>query len=351
MKPNVFIGSSSENLALANAIQENLEFDGNITVWNQGIFKLSSTALDDLIKALDHFDFAIFVFKPDDMIHMRGDSYNVVRDNVIFELGLFIGKLGKNRVFYLTPRSVEKLHLPTDLLGHTYGVYDDKREDRNLNAAIGIFCNQVRKELQEFIYVNLSDFANETESAKKIVIGRSKYWEFELAVELLNSKLVEINQSAEELAADRIIQHKTNMDQEQLREFVQTSLSTVIGMAEQFQKVLVELTVSFGPAGSPGNAHDIKKAVDRLVQIAKELLIWEYQLNAIIPPENLKKVKQLMKGWSSVFIDQFNTLAPQLQEMIDEAKSKGSCHRKINLVLESPAGMQEITEIFKRLYS
>jgi predicted nucleotide-binding protein len=51
MKSRVFIGSSVENLNIANTLQVNLEYDGNITVWNQGVFNLSSNALADLLEA------------------------------------------------------------------------------------------------------------------------------------------------------------------------------------------------------------------------------------------------------------------------------------------------------------
>jgi predicted nucleotide-binding protein len=97
MKPSVFIGSSVENLTIANTLQLNLEYDGNVTVWNQGVFSLSSNALKDLTNALANFDFAIFVFQPDDMTTMRNVAHNTVRDNIIFELGLFIGKLGREK--------------------------------------------------------------------------------------------------------------------------------------------------------------------------------------------------------------------------------------------------------------
>ncbi|MFS1985957.1 hypothetical protein BCU00_019600 [Vibrio breoganii] len=39
--------------------------------------------------------------------------------------------------------------MPTDLLGITPGVYDDQRSDNNLQAALGPFCYQVRKQLKQ----------------------------------------------------------------------------------------------------------------------------------------------------------------------------------------------------------
>jgi predicted nucleotide-binding protein len=62
MKPGVFIGSSAEQLDTADAIQQNLEHYCEPTVWNQGVFRLSSNALDDLLRTLEKTDFGIFVF-------------------------------------------------------------------------------------------------------------------------------------------------------------------------------------------------------------------------------------------------------------------------------------------------
>ena len=43
----------------------------------------------------------------------------VPRDNVIFELGLLMGALGRERVFILKPRNVD-IRIPSDLLGVTW---------------------------------------------------------------------------------------------------------------------------------------------------------------------------------------------------------------------------------------
>ncbi|WP_284460861.1 nucleotide-binding protein, partial [Chryseobacterium sp.] len=140
MKPNIFIGSSVESLGIAYNVQQLLEHDCDPTVWTQGIFNLSNTGIESLIKALNNFDYAIFIFKPDDISNIKRENYNVIRDNVIFELGLFIGKLGRENVFFVVPKDTENLHLPSDLNGINHGTYDPNRSDGNTLAALGPFC-------------------------------------------------------------------------------------------------------------------------------------------------------------------------------------------------------------------
>jgi len=147
MKPKVFIGSSVEGLTVAYAIQENLSHVAEVTVWDQGVFDLSSTAIHDLIREAEQSDFAIFPFTPDDVTEIRSLKSNTVRDNVIFEFALFAGKLGLDRVFYVIPQGQPNLHLPTDLAGITPGKYETNRRDGKLEAALGPFCNQVRKQI------------------------------------------------------------------------------------------------------------------------------------------------------------------------------------------------------------
>lgn len=140
IKPSVFVGSSAESLKIAEAIQKNLEYSYHVTVWNQGIFKPSSSSLTDLIEALDKFDFAIFAFNPDDITKLKNKKYSSVRDNVIFEMGLFIGKIGKERTFYIKPRNVELL-LPSDLIGFNPATYDSSHP--NILAALGSPCSEI----------------------------------------------------------------------------------------------------------------------------------------------------------------------------------------------------------------
>jgi hypothetical protein len=156
-KPRIFIGSSTEGLNVAYAVQQNLEHTFEVTVWNQDVFNLSLPVITSLINSLSNFDAAIFVFSSDDITNIRGNDYSTIRDNVIFETGLFIGRIGINRVFFLKPRNPNNLHLPSDLLGVAVGEYDPNRSDGNLVAATGAFCSQVRHQLSIPLTTSPSD--------------------------------------------------------------------------------------------------------------------------------------------------------------------------------------------------
>jgi predicted nucleotide-binding protein len=142
-RPRVFIGSSSEGLAVAETIQLGLEHDADCTIWNQSVFSLSSTTIESIVDAAVGFDFAVLVLTPDDMIVKRGQESAMPRDNIIFEIGLFTGVLGRARTFMVHRRDAA-LELPSDLAGVTTATYFD-RSDGNLDAALGPVCTRIKR--------------------------------------------------------------------------------------------------------------------------------------------------------------------------------------------------------------
>ena len=144
MKPSLFIGSSKESLDTAYALQENLEPIAEVTVWDQGIFTLSQPTISSLLNALDKSKFGIFILSPDDVTKIRGSEFQTARDNIVFELGLFIGRLGLEKTFFIIPRNSLDMHLPSDLLGLTPAFFDSNRNDGNIRAALGPASNQIR---------------------------------------------------------------------------------------------------------------------------------------------------------------------------------------------------------------
>jgi hypothetical protein len=147
--PRIFIGSSSEHTLIAATIQEELDNDAKVTIWTQDIFKPGNNIIDDLNEALSQSDFGLFVFTPDDIINIKGETKQATRDNVVFELGLCMGKLGKNRTFFITPEEAgTNFRICSDLAGINFLKYKANRDD-NLNAALGPACNQIRRQIKK----------------------------------------------------------------------------------------------------------------------------------------------------------------------------------------------------------
>lgn len=179
-KPKIFIGSSVEGLEIAYAVQQNLSYNVEVTVWSQGVFELSMTSIESLISILEQSDFAIFIFSPDDIIKIREIEHITVRDNVIFELGLFIGKLGRERTFIILPDKID-FHIPTDLLGITTGKFETNRLDGNFQAATGPVCHQIRTQINKIGKLNNSEIVSEGDTNNVSEVTETKktvWWDF-----------------------------------------------------------------------------------------------------------------------------------------------------------------------------
>lgn len=140
----VFIGSSIESLEVAYAAQRVLKRFFAVKVWDQDVFRPSDYIIHALMEELDNSDFGIFVFAPDDIVKIREQEYSATRDNIIFELGLFMGRLGKDRCYILSPTGTMDHRLPTDLLGLTIATYDP---EENLLGALVPACYAIKDKI------------------------------------------------------------------------------------------------------------------------------------------------------------------------------------------------------------
>jgi hypothetical protein len=166
-KPTLFIASSVEGLRIADAINANLEHDAHCTLWRNGTFKLSSQTVDDLVKKSSAIDFAVFAFTPDDVTTIRDHEQAVARDNVIFELGLFIGAIGKERCYIIKPRGVE-MHLPSDLLGMNVADYAVDRPDDDLASALNYACKLIKDRIADLGTIDRSQFSKAVSHARHV---------------------------------------------------------------------------------------------------------------------------------------------------------------------------------------
>lgn len=145
-KVRVFIISSAEALPVARLVRNAFEHDPFLTtVWTDGVFRVANYTLQDLEAELDDSDFAVAIAHADDLTESRGKDWPSPRDNVVFELGLFMGKLGRQRAILMEPRE-EKVKLPSDLSGITTIPY---RFESGKDAAslIASACDKLRQHI------------------------------------------------------------------------------------------------------------------------------------------------------------------------------------------------------------
>lgn len=134
-KPRLFIGSSQKNLRVAQLLASSLKDCAQVEIWNQGFFGMGEGYLESLVKKLEDYDFAAFILAPDDMTSSGAETRPAPRDNVLFESGLFMGVLGRDRVFLVVDPSAQ-LKIPSDLAGITLANYDGTRVRGNDTGAV-----------------------------------------------------------------------------------------------------------------------------------------------------------------------------------------------------------------------
>jgi CRP/FNR family cyclic AMP-dependent transcriptional regulator len=146
-QPMLFIGSSTEALPIANELQSGFKHDKfDAIIWKDGVFGPGGVAFDSLSQVAGRADFAAFIISPDDAVISREEEKLAPRDNVIFELGLFMGVLDRPRVFLIREHDAD-VKIPSDLLGITQVTYVLKK-GVDLVTALGPVCNELRKAIQ-----------------------------------------------------------------------------------------------------------------------------------------------------------------------------------------------------------
>lgn len=142
----IFMGSSSEAKDYMDEIAVKLEeLDARTLPWyssGKGIFIPGDNTIDALIKITKRVQAAVFIFNADDQVWNDKSALEVsdaVRDNVLFEYGLFAGALGKEKVCFVCKG---KPRLATDLQGITY--VDGDKGDLTVKSKLKDWLSVIR---------------------------------------------------------------------------------------------------------------------------------------------------------------------------------------------------------------
>jgi CRP/FNR family cyclic AMP-dependent transcriptional regulator len=143
-EPVLFLGCSTEAIGIAREIQAAFSHDPFVVeIWTDGVFNASKTPIEDLTDLVGKIDFVAVLLTPDDKITSRRRPTFSPRDNVVFELGLAIGAIGRARTFVVVERG-SAVKFPSDLLGVNPVDYPSGPAS-SIKSRLGPACNEIRK--------------------------------------------------------------------------------------------------------------------------------------------------------------------------------------------------------------
>ncbi len=145
IKPTLFIGSSREGLPIAELVKKHLSDFADCKIWNEDVFDYGKSYLDTLMELLSFFEYGVLVGTADDLSvnKSRGVKQLETRDNVLFEFGLFLGRLGREKVFFLKESGAKT---PSDLLGVSLAEFSAK-DAPDLEEQIKERCGRIKKQI------------------------------------------------------------------------------------------------------------------------------------------------------------------------------------------------------------
>jgi Prokaryotic STING domain/CAP12/Pycsar effector protein, TIR domain len=199
LKPQIFIGSSGNGLDVAAIVKQELEAVANTYLWSEGdLWEPNESTFDNLLRMTGYFDFGVFVATRDDFTLTSKGEYQIeARNNVILEMTLFVGALGKKKSFLLTEKDLDK---PTDFNG-IYMPEFTKGDISSIRKACGEISSRIEDRYQAGhlslypttalaigYYKNfVADLVASMQVADEMDIDGIKYKDFKLKVVMPNN--------------------------------------------------------------------------------------------------------------------------------------------------------------------
>jgi len=147
IKPTLFIGSSREGLPVAELVKKHMADFADCRIWNEDVFDYGKSYFETLIELLSFFEYGVMIGTADDLSinKSRGVKQMETRDNVLFEFGMFLGRLGREKVFFIKENGAKT---PSDLLGVSLAEFSSK-DASDLEAQISGCCERIKKQISE----------------------------------------------------------------------------------------------------------------------------------------------------------------------------------------------------------
>jgi len=140
LKPKIFIGSSKTAYSTAEKVRDNFLSSVECYLWKDpGIWEINRSTFDNLLRMVSFFDFGVFIATADDLTLTNDKIVIEPRDNVILEMSLFLGAMGRDKAFLLVEEGIK---LPSDFNG-IYMPRFERANDKSIKDACDGYINKI----------------------------------------------------------------------------------------------------------------------------------------------------------------------------------------------------------------
>lgn len=149
MPPRILIAAAHENNAFVEKLSERINLFAKVLPWYGFKYLYYGKSILEAIQSESvKCDYAIFVIDGTDEVKIKGKKMPVARDNVIFEYGIFISKIGPRNCFFLVnekQKGKNKVRIPTDFAGHIHptAYFNGEDNDRSLSEFIKLLTKHI----------------------------------------------------------------------------------------------------------------------------------------------------------------------------------------------------------------
>lgn len=147
MKPKIFISSSAKGMEFVNALTEKLSKAADPIVWSANELSLSGNIIEKLNEYIEESNYGVFFIAPDELSENNDGHINIVKENILFELGLWLGKKGKDSMVIVAPDNIKNNIFPSDIKILKNKYYSVNKNDLNKKGAVESTFDIINKEI------------------------------------------------------------------------------------------------------------------------------------------------------------------------------------------------------------
>lgn len=191
-------------------------------------------------------------------------------------------------------------------------------------------------------------FASEPGHITRIAVDKGELWEYRLACALLRERTRRLDERFSELESGFVVRRTKFLPGPDTLNYIQDLLDDLLNTMQAASKVLTEqLTPSFGPPGTPGDAVKMKAACDNLYALFITLFEWELDVRFVRPHEAFAELFPRMRGWTSEMRAELKRLVAEFETLVSTPGLSGSY--TLMMTINAPVGLQAFADEFHRM--